>query len=215
MFAFGLVIHAWFPTKVGWWVQCIILGFFALLLTFLWSIGMYISLIALRWDDAFWEIAMTAVMLLIIAWFLRASHVVCVTNDPKCRAVHEINYKVLSLALGGGAFLLVWSYLGVERIEREHHTDYELFAKQTPGFQVIYKNAAVCGECDVEPLGELSPAEQAEFQSFCRVRFGLEEIRMCHAIFSERQQMANARIGEVKARSKINPLYRAPNLSAP
>lgn len=101
----------------------------------------------------------------------------------------------LSLALSAILFMGVWLFLGIEEIHREHQTDYLFFVKQEPTFRVIYSNPADCGECDVKPLSTLGLAEQSEFRNFCNVRFGLEEIRECHAIFAESQRMANERLG--------------------
>jgi hypothetical protein len=111
-----------------------------------------------------------------------------------------MNYKVLSLAFLGGGFLLFWLYLGIEWIQiagdSESPGGYEFFTKHTPGFQVIYKNSAKCGECDhVSPWESMTKDEIAEFSAYCRVRFGLEEVRQCYAIFRERRQMADERRG--------------------
>jgi len=88
-----------------------------------------------------------------------------------------------------------WLFLGIEEIPREHGTDYLFFAKQKPTLRMTYSNPAVCGECDVEPLSTLSPADKNEFAEFCQVRYGIDEIRVCHAIYAEGQRMANERRG--------------------
>lgn len=94
-----------------------------------------------------------------------------------------------------------WAFLGVEEIPREHRTDYEFFTKQVPALQVIYRNPAVCGECDVEPFDTLGPDTKAALADFCRVRFGLDDVPACYAIFEARQRVAKtglAPAGEAK-----------------
>lgn len=100
-------------------------------------------------------------------------------------------FKCLSLALSSILIIGAWLFFGVEETPREHHTEYEFFAKQEPTFQVVFRNPAVCGECDTPPLSLLSAAQKADFARFCRVRYGLDEIRMCHAIYAEWQRMAD------------------------
>jgi hypothetical protein len=89
-----------------------------------------------------------------------------------------------------------WLFLAIEEIHREHGTDYLFFAKQKPTLRITYSNPAVCGECDVEPLSTLSPTDKNEFAEFCQVRYGIDDIRECHAIYAESQRMANERRGQ-------------------
>lgn len=98
-------------------------------------------------------------------------------------------FKCLSLA--SIVIIGAWLFFGVEETPREHHTEYEFFAKQEPSFQVVFRNPAMCGECDTPPLSLLSAAQKADFSRFCRVRYGLDEIRMCHAIYAEWQRIAD------------------------
>lgn len=104
-------------------------------------------------------------------------------------------YKRLSTALGATLTLVAWLFVGIEEQPRDDGTAYEFFAKQVPRWGVIYRNPAVCGECDVEPFSTLSASQQAAFADFCEVRFGLDDARACYAIFLERQRMANERRG--------------------
>lgn len=87
-----------------------------------------------------------------------------------------------------------WLTLGIEEIPREHGTDYEFFAKQTPALQIVFRNPAVCGECDTPPLQALSAEVRQAFGAFCRVRFGLNDVAECHAIYAERQRATSARL---------------------
>jgi hypothetical protein len=105
-----------------------------------------------------------------------------------------MNYKRLSLALGLFLVLLVWLFLGIEEIGREHTTDTEFFLKQRPDFRIVFRNPAVCGECDAEPFSTLDSATRAELRDFCQVRFGLEDVRICYAIYEEWQRMVNERV---------------------
>ncbi|MBH9578859.1 hypothetical protein [Inhella proteolytica] len=95
--------------------------------------------------------------------------------------------------------------LGIEETPREHGTEYELFVKQMPTLQVIYRNPAVCGECDVEPFASLTPPVKSEFAEFCRVRYGISEVRACYGIYLERQRIANEGRTEVPSRSEAHP----------
>lgn len=103
-------------------------------------------------------------------------------------------YGVLS-ALGAALFMCAWLISGIERIEREHATEYNFFFKQSLGLQVMFVNTVACGECDVAPLESLSKVRLDQFSQFCQARFGLAEVRPCYAIFREQQAMVNERIG--------------------
>lgn len=105
------------------------------------------------------------------------------------------------LTLGLAALLLAgtWLTLGIEEIPREHGTDYEFFAKQTPTLQIVFRNPAVCGECDTPPLQALSSDVRQAFGAFCRARFGLDDVAECHAIYAQRQRAANARLAPASA----------------
>ena len=81
--------------------------------------------------------------------------------------------------------------MGIEETPREDGTDYELFIKQVPTLRAVYRNPTVCGECDVGPFANLTPAVKSQFAEFCRVRFGISEVRACYGIYLERQRMAN------------------------
>ena len=100
-----------------------------------------------------------------------------------------MSWRALSIILAS----IGWLFLGIEETPREHRTDYELFAKQIPSLQVIYRNPAVCGECDVEPFSTLSPETLDKLSGFCRVRFGLDNVQACYAVFEETQRMATER----------------------
>lgn len=102
-------------------------------------------------------------------------------------------YQLMSV-IGGALFMGAWLISGVERINREHATEYDFFLKQSPGLRIVFENTAACGECDVARLESLNGARLDEFQQFCQARFGLAEVRLCYAIFREQQAMANERM---------------------
>jgi len=102
-------------------------------------------------------------------------------------------YSAFSI-LGTTLFMCAWLISGIERVEREHATEYNFFLKQSVGLQVVFVNPAACGECDVAPLESLSKSRLDQFSQFCQARFGLAEIRPCYAIFREQQAMANERM---------------------
>ena len=85
-------------------------------------------------------------------------------------------------------------FTGIEVKYREHDTDYRFFVKQQPSLQLFFVNPIVCGECDVEAFEKLSLANIDEIRTFCRQRFGLDNLRMCHAIFAESQRQAQSRL---------------------
>lgn len=102
--------------------------------------------------------------------------------------------RSFSVALAASLVLLLWLFTGVEKINREHgEADYELFAKQSPGFKIVFENTAHCGECDLRPWGLMSQDDRSRFREYCAARFGLDEVRPCYAIFEEKQRMANER----------------------
>ena len=82
-------------------------------------------------------------------------------------------------------------FTGIEVKYREHDTDYSFFVKQQPSLQLFFNNPIVCGECDVEAFEKLSVANIDEIRTYCRQRFGLDNLRMCHAIFAEHQRQVN------------------------
>ncbi|MBD7993500.1 hypothetical protein [Ochrobactrum quorumnocens] len=109
---------------------------------------------------------------------------------------------ILSLALlplFSGVLLLT----GVETTHREHRTDYSFFIKQQPSRQVFFENPIVCGECDVEIYEKLPLSRLEEIQSFCRHRFGLDNLRMCHAIFAEEQRQAHTPTQDLDAIEQV------------
>lgn len=85
-------------------------------------------------------------------------------------------------------------FTGIEVKYREHDTDYSFFVKQQPSLQLFFVNPIVCGECDVEAFEKLSLAHIDKIRTFCRQRFGLDNLRMCHAIFAESQRQAQSRL---------------------
>lgn len=82
-------------------------------------------------------------------------------------------------------------FTGIEVKYGEHDTDYSFFVKQQPSLQLFFVNPIVCGECDVEAFEKLSVANIDEIRTYCRQRFGLDNLRMCHAIFAEHQRQVN------------------------
>jgi hypothetical protein len=102
--------------------------------------------------------------------------------------------RVVSIALVAILGGLLWLFAGVERIEREHTTDYHFFAKQSPSFQIVFENPAMCGECDLRPWDLLKPDERRRFAEYCAVRFGLNDLRPCYAIFETEQRVTTERL---------------------
>ncbi|MBX8811404.1 hypothetical protein KHQ08_08450 [Pseudochrobactrum algeriensis] len=101
----------------------------------------------------------------------------------------------LFAALGLTPLLLAAAlFTGIEVKYREHDTDYTFFVKQQPSLQLFFVNPIVCGECDVEAFEKLSLARIDDIRTYCRQRFGLDNLRMCHAIFAESQRQANSRM---------------------
>lgn len=110
--------------------------------------------------------------------------------------------RAIGIGLAGSLVLLMWLFTGVERIAREHgEIDYELFAKQVPGFKVLFENTAQCGECDPRPWTLMSRDDQARFADFCAARFGLGQVSSCYALLEEKQGMA----AKQAARSEESP----------
>lgn len=102
--------------------------------------------------------------------------------------------RSFAIALVAALILLLWLFTGVEKIGREHgEIDYELFAKQTPAFKVVFENTAQCGECDLRPWSLMSQDDRSRFAEYCAARFGLDQVRLCYVIFEEKQRMANER----------------------
>lgn len=92
------------------------------------------------------------------------------------------------LPLAAAAFLFV----GLDRRIGEHRDSYTLFLKQVPTFKTVYLNVADCGYCEVVPRFEdFSERQRQSFAEYCNVRFGIDDIRICHAIFRERQTIAD------------------------
>jgi hypothetical protein len=81
-------------------------------------------------------------------------------------------------------------FVGLDRKIGEHDDSYALFMKQVPTFTTVYLNVADCGMCEVVPRFEdFDEARRRSFAEYCAVRFGIDDIRVCHAIFRERQMM--------------------------
>lgn len=94
-------------------------------------------------------------------------------------------------------------FTGIEVKYREHDTDYSFFVKQQPSLQLFFNNPIVCGECDVEVFEKLSVANIDEIRTYCRQRFGLDNLRMCHAIFAEHQRHVNTTMQDIDAISAV------------
>jgi hypothetical protein len=108
--------------------------------------------------------------------------------------------KRVSYAWALAFFLLGWLFLGIEEIPREHRIEYEFFLKQSPSFQVIYRNEAVCGECDAEPFVWLTDWQKEQLVGYCEARFGLDDIRVCYAIFEKKQEIISERLGRARGK---------------
>jgi hypothetical protein len=79
-------------------------------------------------------------------------------------------------------------FVGLDRKIGEHDDSYTVFLKQVPTFKTVYLNVADCGMCEFVPRFEdFDEARRQSFAEYCEVRFGIDGIRVCHAIFRERQ----------------------------
>lgn len=106
--------------------------------------------------------------------------------------------RYIAATLAIALTLLLWLFTGVERSYREHGTDYELFVKQTPSFKIVFENPAWCGECDLRPWELMRPEDRRQFEKYCAVRFGLDDVRPCYALFEEEQRVARGSIAPIK-----------------
>jgi hypothetical protein len=81
-------------------------------------------------------------------------------------------------------------FVGLDRKIGEHDDSYALFMKQVPTLRTVYLNVADCGMCELVPRFEdFDEARRQSFAEYCVVRFGIQDIRVCHAIFRERQMI--------------------------
>lgn len=94
-------------------------------------------------------------------------------------------------------------FTGIEAQQREHDTDYSFFIKQQTSFQLFFNNPIVCGECDVEAYEKLPLSHIEEIRTYCHQRFGLTNLRMCHAIFAESQRQVRTRSQDVKMIAEV------------
>lgn len=92
--------------------------------------------------------------------------------------------------------LAAWLFVGIERIPDEHNVKHEVFMKQRPTFQLVFRNPVTCGVCDSHPYELLTAAEKTEFGTFCWYRFGLDHSNECYAIFAEQQRASTAAIAK-------------------
>ncbi|WP_343808139.1 hypothetical protein [Paenochrobactrum glaciei] len=83
-------------------------------------------------------------------------------------------------------------FTGIETQHREHSTNYTFFIKQRPSLQFFFDNPIACGECDVEIYEKLPLSRLEEIRNYCGQRFGLNNLRMCHAIFAESQRQTRS-----------------------
>lgn len=82
-------------------------------------------------------------------------------------------------------------FLGVEVVEKEHTSDYEIFIKKRPSSLFFFKNPVLCGECDFKPYRILSSQSKKEFNNLCIYRYGESEPSNCEKIFLNEQLKEN------------------------
>lgn len=100
----------------------------------------------------------------------------------------------IAVVLAGALVFVLWLFVGLERVAREHgELNYEPFFKQSPSFRTVLENTAQCGECDLRPWSVMDQEDRDRFADYCAVRFGLDQVRLCYAIFAEKQRMARER----------------------
>ncbi|WP_148714719.1 hypothetical protein [Chitinolyticbacter meiyuanensis] len=102
--------------------------------------------------------------------------------------------KPIVIGFALAAVLAGWLFIGYEKIYNHDGDRSELFIKQRPMFQVVFRNTVLCGECDVEPIEHLTPPELKEFERFCRARHGLATAP-CYEIYAREQREADERLG--------------------
>lgn len=88
-----------------------------------------------------------------------------------------------------------WMLTGIEVVGLEHSNKYVPFIKARPSLQLLYRNPVMCGECNFRSYTTLDVAERETFEAFCRARFGLDDPRLCNAVFAEEQRIAEQDVG--------------------
>lgn len=81
-----------------------------------------------------------------------------------------------------------WMLTGIEVVGLEHSDKYVPFIKARPSLQLLYRNPVMCGECNFRSYTTLDAVERETFEAFCRARFGLDDPRLCNAVFAEAQR---------------------------
>jgi hypothetical protein len=98
------------------------------------------------------------------------------------RKYWKIRSAFVALVVG-----VLWAFVGIERIVGDHEigVTWEAFLKHHPSYQVIFENPGSKG-LELMHFEKLSPAEQASFVEFCRIRFGTSDRRACQTILISR-----------------------------
>ncbi|MGU3577277.1 hypothetical protein ACLBWZ_17340 [Brucellaceae bacterium C25G] len=113
--------------------------------------------------------------------------------------VHMKRYALIACSALLPLFITALLFTGIETQHREHNTDYIFFIKQQPSLQLFFVNPIACGECDIEIYEKLPLSRIEEIRNYCQQRFGLNELRMCHAIFAESQRQARVNMQNLDA----------------
>jgi hypothetical protein len=106
------------------------------------------------------------------------------------RGAQKMTNRSVSISLVFFLIMFFWLFTGVEYIAREDRENYELFVKQKATFNLIFENTAMCGECDLRPWKLMKQKARDRFAEYCAARFGLDDTRLCYAIFTEQQRLA-------------------------
>ncbi len=104
--------------------------------------------------------------------------------------------QLVMLAVGVLVAVCFRLFIGYEQIDRHDSDVSEFFVKKYPSFQFVYRNPVHCGECDVEPLEDLTPPELKEFERFCRARHGLNDVAACYKIYDDWQKQVRRNLGK-------------------
>ncbi len=124
----------------------------------------------------------------------------CIWNDHRRNAskriytlasIMKLSLKITAVLIAAIAF---WLSIGVEVFHGEHgETSYEPFIKKKLTPIVFVQNTSTCGECDFRPLEYINDESRADFENFCSIRRGIDDITECHAILFEENRAATAR----------------------
>lgn len=88
---------------------------------------------------------------------------------------------LIKMVLGAAGIGALWTFVGVERIVGDHElgVSWEVFIKHRPTLQLRFDNPAWKG-LELVAINEFSTPQRAAFSSYCEIRFGEADLRLCH-----------------------------------